>query len=154
MRGKLAVLAAAAVALAGSTTWAASDALDAGLYASYQARADGKFISFSVCGRLPNTFGCYGGGNLTSFESGCAVLEGAPHTKGNVVTRAIYVLDRRVSDSDPVTLFVYTRTDTITDSLDTVFVGWRGRCRSASRAASMRNAGWRATIPSSMREPI
>jgi hypothetical protein len=76
-----------------------------------------------VCGRLPNTFGCYGGGNLTSFESGCAVLEGAPHTKGNVVTRGIYVLDRRVSDSDPVTLFVYTRTDTITDSFDTVFVG-------------------------------
>ncbi len=100
--------------------WAHKVALDAGLYASYTAAQDGSNVIFSVCGRLPDTFGCYGGGRLEPFEHACAVLEGSPSTKRNVVTRAIYVLDRRLSIGDPMILYVFSRADTITDEFDNV----------------------------------
>ena len=50
------------------------------------------------------------------------MLEGAPKQKGDVITRAIYVLDKRNSKSAPIMINVYTRTDTITDSYDTMQV--------------------------------
>lgn len=96
-------------------------ALDAGLFAEYTASATD--VEFTICGQTQQSSGCYGGGSMSPpFEQACAVLEGTPKQKGNVVTRAIYVLDKRTSKTDPVTLYVYTRTDTITDSFDTVNV--------------------------------
>lgn len=78
-----------------------------------------------VCGSLPGSEGCYGSGTMSPFESACAVLEGKPKYKpidsGEVVTRPIYVLDRRSSKTAAAILYIYTRTDTITqDTYDSV----------------------------------
>src|SRR5262249_12091986 len=112
---------AALLACAWSGAAGAKPALDATLFAEYTASATG--VQFTVCGATLNTSGCYGGGAMSPpFEQACAVLEGTPKTKNNVVRRDIYVLDKRTSKTDPAMLYIYTRSDTITDSSDTVQV--------------------------------
>jgi hypothetical protein len=49
-------------------------------------------------------------------------VEGSSKTKGDVVTRDVYILDRRSSKTAPIILYVYKRTDTITSSYDSVQV--------------------------------
>lgn len=112
--------AAAACLLAAVPAAAHKVALDAGLYTLYSGPADGTSLNLLICGSLPQSSGCYGSAQLNAFEAACAVLEGKPKTKDNVVTRAIYVLDRRASEGSPVRLVVYTRTDTISESSDQV----------------------------------
>jgi hypothetical protein len=94
-------------------------ALDKGLFATfenYQASVD-----FTVCGSTGNSEGCYGSAELSPpFDYACGVLEGKPKTKGDTVTRAIYVLDKRTSTTDPVMLYVYERKDVIANSYDSV----------------------------------
>ena len=50
------------------------------------------------------------------------MLEGAPKQKDNIITRAIYVLDKRTSDDAPITLTVFTRTDTFANGFDLIEV--------------------------------
>lgn len=119
-----AVMATAVLALAASGDRALAGKkapLDAGLFADYAA-SDGTSVNFTICGATQNSSGCYGGASMSPFERACAVLGGTPKQKGDVVTRAIYVLDKRNSAKSPVTLSVYTRTDTISDSYDSVQV--------------------------------
>jgi hypothetical protein len=52
-------------------------------------------------------------GTLGPFNNACANLQGLPATSGEVMTRAVYVLDAGNAGSNAV-LYVYTRTDTIT----------------------------------------
>jgi hypothetical protein len=54
-------------------------------------------------------------------------MEGKPQQKGNVITRNIYVFDKRRSTDSPALVNVYARTDTITDSDDTVEVKLQAR---------------------------
>ncbi|HSC18553.1 MAG TPA: hypothetical protein VLC74_06535 [Rhizomicrobium sp.] len=104
---------------AADPAYAGKQWLDAGLYTQYQMAPDGSSISYVICGSVAQTEGCYGSGSLSPFEHACAVLEGKPKQKDNVIKRAVYVLDKRSSNSAPITLDVYTRTDTITDTYDT-----------------------------------
>ncbi|HTT82099.1 MAG TPA: hypothetical protein VMF67_01320 [Rhizomicrobium sp.] len=129
MYGKLAlaVSAAALVAVAGNASAATAqppkkDNLYSGLFATYSSSDDGAYVSFDVCGSTQESEGCYGGATLGPFGHACGVLEGAPKTKGDVVTRAIYVLDKGSSDGSQAVLDVYKRTDTITETDDTVQV--------------------------------
>lgn len=119
-----AVVAAASIAFAvgSGDAVAKKQMLDAGLFTTYSGQQGGTVISYVVCGSLAQTSGCYGSGQLTSLEAACAVLEGKPSQKGNVITRAIYVLDKRTSKAAPITINVYTRTDTISDTYDSVAV--------------------------------
>lgn len=95
-------------------------ALDAGLYTEFD-EVTHNLIDFNVCGSLPSSHGCYGGGEMNPpFDYACAILQGEPSTKGNVMKRDIYVLDKRTSSTDPVQLYVYQRKDQITDTYDTV----------------------------------
>jgi hypothetical protein len=96
--------------------------LDDGLYTTYSGPDDGSQVYMLVCGQLEQTSGCYGSPWLSGFESACALVEGRPSTHDNVVKRTIYVLDRRTTKGDPLQLFVYDRTDTITATYDTVNV--------------------------------
>jgi hypothetical protein len=116
------VLASGTVMLAvvAASAPASAQKLDAGLFTTYSG--GGTSISYVVCGSLPQSSGCYGSGTLSPFEQACAVLEGKAKQKNNVVTRAIYVLDRRTSPSAAITLSVYTRTDTISASSDSIQV--------------------------------
>jgi len=97
--------------------------IDGTLFTTYSMDSAHTFVSFSVCGSLPGSSGCYGGGTLTPFGRAGAILEGNPKTdlSMNTVTRAIYVLDVASGASqNEVTLYVYTRVDTITTDFDTI----------------------------------
>jgi hypothetical protein len=115
--GKTLTVAACAVLVLVGGAWA-KGALDAGLYTEYQPET--SELQYTVCGTVGDSTGCFGGGVLQPFEQVCAVLEGAPKTKGNVMTRAVYVMDKRHSSSNPALLYVYTRTDTFSADGDTV----------------------------------
>jgi len=93
--------------------------LDDHLYTTYSN--GGTFVTFKVCGYVDGgSSGCFGGGTLDPFEQACAVLEGTPKQKDNIITRAIYVLDKRTSDDVPITLTVFTRTDTFANGNDSI----------------------------------
>jgi hypothetical protein len=55
-------------------------------------------------------------GTLGPFDRACAILEGKPVTKGDVMTRSLYVLDAGNGAANTVVLNIYTRTDTITST--------------------------------------
>jgi hypothetical protein len=77
-------------------------------------------VSLIVCGSLPGSGGCYGSAYLGPFGKIGALLEGNPSTKGNTVTRAIYVLDIATgTKGTDVALSIYKKTDTISSSFDT-----------------------------------
>lgn len=90
---------------------------DANLFTNYM----GTYTSLTwiVCGSTSQSEGCYGAGNLGPFVAIGAMLEGNPTYSGDVVTRAIYIVD---SGADPVKLYVYTKTDTVSASDDTISV--------------------------------
>ena len=102
-----------------------STPIDGTLYATYSITSDRTHVSLSVCGSLPASSGCYGGADLGPFNSAGAVLEGLPSTDKttNTVTRDIYVLDTAAGPNKVgVTLYVYSRTDIISSSTDSITV--------------------------------
>jgi hypothetical protein len=126
-------------------------ALDAGLYSQYRLDGSGT-IGFIVCGQLNVSHGgCYSTPVLGKFEHACAVLDGEPRTNWNksVITRAIYVLDKRTSSGDAPLLYVFKRKDTISETYDDVSVtlvtkielpmsgGAAAQCFSAANAAAV-----------------
>ena len=122
---KLVVIAAALslpLVLGGQCFGGQSKALDSTLFTTYNFSAGATGVSFLVCGSLPDTEGCYGGGTLEPIGGACAVLESATRTKGDVVTREIYVLDRGQEKNSPLMLAVFKRTDTISSSEDSISV--------------------------------
>ena len=99
--------------------------LDGTLFTTYNIDSAHTFVSFSVCGSLPGSSGCYGGGSMGPFGNVGALLEGNPKTDLSMgtVTRAIYVLDvASGANQNQVVLDVYTRVDTITTDFDTITV--------------------------------
>ncbi len=108
------VLMLAAVSLHAQAPAAAPDAT---LYTTY----NGTYASLTwiVCGSTTESSGCYGAGTLGPFVTIGAMLEGNPSVSGNVVTRAIYIVD---AGANPMLLYVYTKTDTVTATFDTVSV--------------------------------
>jgi hypothetical protein len=122
-------------------------AIDSGIFTTYSAASDGASVSYVVCGSTKESEGCFGNGSLGPFEQACAVMEGTPPIARNVVTRAIYVLDKRTKKGQPVQLYVYTRTDKITAGDDTITVtptqqvsleitgGFASKCSMAANSA-------------------
>src|SRR6185312_8289430 len=86
----------------------------------YQYANNQSGITVTICGNVGDSGGCFGGGNLGPFERACGLLEGTPHTKGDVVTRALYVLDARRSSTASIVLYVYVRTDKIDPPFDDI----------------------------------
>jgi hypothetical protein len=91
--------------------------IDATLFTTYGLY--GQYVSWIVCGYTQATGGCYSSGELGPFVTVGALLEGDPFTKGDTVTRAIYVLD---TGGSSVLLYVYKKQDTVTSEDDTVNV--------------------------------
>ena len=95
---------------------------DSTLFTIYNTNQPRTQIEFSVCGSLPQSEGCYGGGGLGPFTNACAIVQSVPAPLNiNVVLRYIYVLDTG-SSTGGATLTAYKRTDTITPSFDTIRV--------------------------------
>ena len=100
-------------------------ALDATLYARYNMDPANTTVTWNVCGTLAGSSGCYGSGSFGPFGRVGALMEGEPKTNrsAGTVTRAIYVLDTASgTDQTGVTLYVYTKVDTITTNSDTVII--------------------------------
>jgi hypothetical protein len=117
-------LGALVLLLSGSVSLHAA-ALDANLYATYDSQPPYTSIYFTVCGSLPQSEGCYGGGGLGPFGLIGSMIEGNPsqNLKNGTVTRYIYVLDVAYGSSgNDVALYVYKRVDTITASYDSISV--------------------------------
>jgi hypothetical protein len=91
--------------------------VDATLYTTYSLY--GQNVGWTVCGSTQETEGCYSSGELGPFVKVGALLEGDPLTKGDTVSRAIYVLD---TGGASVLLYVYKKQDTVTSETDTVSV--------------------------------
>lgn len=113
----IALLASAAISVHAQ----APAAPDSTLYTTYTlfAGSGGVTVSWSVCGSTAGSSGCYASGSLGPFVAVGAMVEGKPSVSGNVVTRAIYVVD---SGNASVKLYVYKKTDTVSSSFDTVAV--------------------------------
>jgi hypothetical protein len=117
-------------------------ALDSTLAITY--RMVGSNIDWTVCGSLPDTYGCYGSGTLGPFGRVGAMIEGIPsqNAQKGTVTRYIYILDVAYgSESDEVGLYVYKRVDTINDEDDTIAV-------TLYKTVSLPLTGGSATVPS------
>ena len=123
---KLATLSLSAIVfftLSAAVPASASGSPDATLFTTYNITTTHTGVSFTVCGSLPSSSGCYGGGSLGPFGKVGAMIEGnqSVNLTTNTVTRDIYVLDIATgTTSNGVTLFVYKKTDTISSTFDTV----------------------------------
>jgi len=90
---------------------------DSTLYTNYFGTTTS--IDWIVCGSTQQSSGCYASGDLGPFVAIGAMLEGIPSVASDVVTRAIYIVD---SGANPVKLYVYSKTDTVSASEDAVSV--------------------------------
>jgi len=102
----------------------AATAPDSGLYASYSFNSSWSSVSLSVCGSVPGSGGCYGGGTMGTFGHVGALIEGNPHvdTPTNTVTRLIYVVDQAAGAGTAVQLVVYKLTEAINAPFATITV--------------------------------
>lgn len=100
---------------------------DQNLLAQYSFDNAYSNVYFSVCGSLPGSSGCYGGGTLGPFGHAGALIEGDEVTSmnGTVVKRNIYVLDDKAGGTG-VKLYTYERTDNINGASDSVSVSLLG----------------------------
>jgi hypothetical protein len=80
------------------------------------------YASYLVCGQTKDSEGCFASGSLGPFGHIGALLEDSPVITGNAVTRRIYVLDVANGPEELVALYVYTKTDIVTNSGDAVTV--------------------------------
>jgi len=93
---------------------------DSTLFTTYEVNQSLTQLSWSTCGSLPLTEGCYGGGILGPFTDACAIVQSAPAPFNlNTVLRYIYVLDTG-SSAGGATLTAYRRTDTVSQTNDTI----------------------------------
>jgi hypothetical protein len=106
---KLATALGCLVAFAwGTAASAHKSSPDDGYYSFYEVSGGGS-LELVIC----NKGGCYPG-FFDTFEQPCAVIETVPKVKGTTMDRDIFIMDKRNSESDPVTLSIYHRTDTST----------------------------------------
>ncbi len=125
MRPWLGIFGAACVLILLATPTAAGKKRpDSGLYTYYYINW-GQWVAFSVCGTFKDTYGCYGGQQMTNaMEQPCAILEGPISYKGNTIRRDFYVLDKRTAEGAEAQLYVYRRTDTINGEFYTVVASY------------------------------
>ena len=96
---------------------------DSGLYTTYFFSGS-TFFRYQTCGAIGSSVGCYGSGQVTPFTHLCALMEGneSVNTKTNTVTRDIYVLDAGHGAGRALWLYVYSKSDAILGTSDTVTV--------------------------------
>jgi hypothetical protein len=97
---------------------------DSGLFISYRFSNGYTDVYWSVCGSTQDSEGCYRGGTLGPFGKVGAIIEGNPmvNKARSTVTRNIYVVDEAVGGGTGVALNVFTKTDVVTATYDTVTI--------------------------------
>ncbi len=92
--------------------------LDSTLLTTYRLAGSGPgsldTVWWSLCGSVTASSGCFATGALGPFGTVGAMLESAPVTKANIVTRQIFVLDTKSGGAATgVTLYVYKEIITV-----------------------------------------
>lgn len=101
----------------------AAGPIDAGLYTTYSFYNGFVNVDWVVCGQTHGWYGCYSSGRLGPFGNVGAVMEGAPSTKGNMVKRALYIVDVGTgSGVNTIKLYIYKKVDTIAPPNDSVTI--------------------------------
>ena len=94
---------------------------DSTLYTYYETNQPTE-LHWVTCGSLPLSEGCYGSGSLGPFTNACAIVQSVPGAINPfTVVRYIYVLDTG-SQANGMTLTAYKRTDSLTQSNDTITI--------------------------------
>jgi hypothetical protein len=83
--------------------------IDANLYTTYEFNGPNS-LNLATCGSTGNVQGCFGSVSLTGLSNPCAVLQGPSTTKGNTVTREVYVLQTGTDAKPNVTMKVFRLT--------------------------------------------
>lgn len=91
---------------------------DSTLYTTFTIFSNFQMVNWVVCGSTQQSGGCYASGSLGPFNKVGALMEGNSTTRGNVVTRAIYLVDS--GNASDVQLYVYKKTDTVSPNGDVV----------------------------------
>ena len=103
------LLLAFAAAIPAHASAAPPSAPDSTLYTTYTIYSNNSqfTVDWSVCGSTQQSEGCYASGSLGPFVAVGAMLEGDPRVNGDVVTRAIYVVDS--GSANNVLLYIYKK---------------------------------------------
>jgi hypothetical protein len=91
--------------------YAGSASQAADLYTTYNV-ADAS-LSWSTCGSVPGSDGCYGSGNVGPFTRICAVLETPKQFDAASSEQRIFVVDGNDSGKHTVSLSVFTKRDVV-----------------------------------------
>lgn len=134
---------------------AEATAIDAGLYTSYFFNNGFETVNWVACGSTQESEGCYSSGSLGPFGNVGALLEGTPKTKGNTVTRDLYIVDVGTGTGvTSINLYVYTKVDTITSSYDSVTVSLTKTVSLPLVGAQVHRVLWQAIVNSFLSERI
>jgi hypothetical protein len=93
---------------------------DSTLYTTYDFENSYQNVVLTVCGYTKETSGCYAADSFGPLGHVGALIEGDESVSGNTVTRNIYVVDDADGGGTGVKLYVYTKTDVISATFDTV----------------------------------
>jgi hypothetical protein len=96
--------------------------IDARLFTTYNFYDGFKTVYWFACGYTQESTGCFSSGSIGPFGNVGALLEGSPKTKGNTVTRELYIVDTLAGSVNSIILYVYTKVDTITPNNDSVTI--------------------------------
>jgi hypothetical protein len=101
----------------------AAGPIDAGLYTTYSFHKGFVTVDWEVSGQTHGWYGSYGSGSLGPFGNVGALMEGNPSTKGNTVTRTLYIADVGTgSGVNAINLYIYKKVDTIIPPNDSVTI--------------------------------
>lgn len=97
---------------------------DSTLFTTYMFYTSYKSVEWMVCGATKQTSGCYDFGTLGPFGKIGAMIEGNETSNyvTNTTTRNLYIVDEAANGGTGVTLYVYQKTDVVTDTFDTTTV--------------------------------
>lgn len=94
--------------------------LDSKLYVTYTIWNSYTNLDWVECGSTTESEGCYDSGRLGPFGKIGAIIEDNESTNYNTgtVTQNLYIVDQATGGGTGVTLYVYQKTDVITQSFD------------------------------------
>ena len=115
----LTVAAASIFCTLGTIALAKKSLPDANIYSIYDTGNVGSYLDIDVCDEVSGACTLVFG---NVFDHVCGVLETPPKTKNNIMTRDIFVLDKRTNTTDPMTVTVLQRQDDGTSGQDNVTV--------------------------------
>ena len=77
----------------------------------------GTDISWSTCGLVYNTKGCFSAGSITGLSRPCAILAGVTEQVSTATSQYIYILESGVQPGEAATLKVYSKVELVNETV-------------------------------------